>query len=255
MTDLKGERMSILMGNNLWQLVASADTMSKGVLFTLLAMSIVCWTIFFYKLILLRIKREQMREALSRMKSVATVHELVALSTEMGKTLPGYVLLQGLTFTKKLLDQRKTDLLSTREWEGVEQHIEQATEDVLVQEEKYLPILFASAGVATLVGLFGTVWGLIHAFVRIAEKQSADIATIAPGIAEALITTLAGLIVAIPAFLMYHYFTVQNRAIEHQLFQFVDKFRWLTKNHFVRHDDVAQWAKPVTPQQTGINNV
>ena len=66
-------------------------------------------------------------------------------------------------------------------------------------------MLSVSAAVSPLLGLFGTVWGLVHAFVRIGELQTADIATVAPGIAEALITTLAGLMVAIPALVMYHY--------------------------------------------------
>ena len=227
----------VFMGNSLWQLIASADSMSKFVLFALLGMSIVCWTIFFYKLILLRIKREQLKRALMAIRTTTSVPDLIALSTELSKTLPGHVLVQGLTFTKRLLDQRKSDVLTASEWEGVEQQIDQATEDIIVQEEAYLPVLFGCAGVATLIGLFGTVWGLIHAFVRIAEKQSADIATIAPGIAEALITTLSGLVVAIPAYIMFHYLSVQNKQTEHQLFQIVDRFRWLLKHNFVRSNN------------------
>jgi biopolymer transport protein TolQ len=244
---------TVFMGNSLWQLIASADSASKVVLFSLLGMSVVCWTIFFYKLILLRVKKEQMKRALAAIKTTTSVSELLSLSADLAKTLPGHVLLQGLSFTKKLLDQRNSDTLTASEWEGVEQHIDQATDDVVAQEERYLPILFASAGVATLIGLFGTVWGLIHAFVRIAEKQSADIATIAPGIAEALITTLAGLVVAIPAYLMFHYLSVQNRHTEQQLLQFVDRFRWLVKHHFVRQPSFmpdSRYEPPVTHKQT-----
>jgi biopolymer transport protein ExbB/TolQ len=239
---------TVFMGNSLWQLIAAADSMSKFVLLSLMGMSVVCWTIFLYKVILLRVKKAQLSRALAAIRSTNSVSELIALSTDLSKTLPGYILVQGLTYTRRLLDQRKTDLLSASEWEGVEQNIEQATDDVIVQEERYLPILFASAGVATLVGLFGTVWGLIHAFVRISEKQSADIATIAPGIAEALITTLCGLVVAIPAYLMFHYLSVQNKHTEYQLMQIVDRFRWLLKHHFVRqptfmHD--ARYEPPI----------
>jgi biopolymer transport protein TolQ len=81
-----------------------------------------------------------------------------------------------------------------------------------------------SAGVSPLLGLFGTVWGLIHAFVRISEKQSADIATVAPGIAEALITTLAGLMIAIPSLMMFSYLTTQLKSIEHRLIGVADRF-------------------------------
>lgn len=130
-------------------------------------------------------------------------------------------------------EQDKT-YVAVSEWERVQGHITQTFEELVLQEERYMPFLYASAGVSTLIGLFGTVWGLIHAFVRIGEYQSADIATVAPGIAEALITTLAGLIVAIPAFLMFHYLTVQNRKLEYQLSVFADRYTWIVKQLFIQ---------------------
>jgi biopolymer transport protein ExbB/TolQ len=80
-----------------------------------------------------------------------------------------------------------------------------------------------------LLGLFGTVWGLIHAFIRISEKQAADITVVAPGIAEALITTLAGLIVAIPALIMYNYLIVRVRHIETQMVQLADRIAFIAQ--------------------------
>lgn len=74
----------------------------------------------------------------------------------------------------------------------------------------------------------------MHAFIRISEKQSADIATVAPGIAEALITTLAGLLVAIPALVMYHYLMSQVRIIERQLFVIADKFNYIVQKIFTK---------------------
>ena len=76
---------------------------------------------------------------------------------------------------------------------------------MILHDEAYVPILSSCAAVAPLLGLFGTVWGLIHAFLQISQTQVADLATVAPGISEALITTLAGLMVAIPALIMYNY--------------------------------------------------
>ena len=65
---------------------------------------------------------------------------------------------------------------------------------------------------------------MVHAFVRISERQSADITTIAPGIAEALVTTLAGLVVAIPAFVMYSYCSSQVHNLERYLLSLSDRF-------------------------------
>lgn len=76
-------------------------------------------------------------------------------------------------------------------------------------------ILFfnASASVSTLIGLLGTVWGIINAFMGIASSGGGDLAVVAPGIAEALITTIAGLFVAIPAILFSFYLKYLRREI------------------------------------------
>ena len=95
--------------------------------------------------------------------------------------------------------------------------LDQTIEELMAREESYLPVLFASASVSPLLGLFGTVWGLVHSFISISQAGTADIAAIAPGIAEALMTTLAGLMVAVPALLMYHYLRLQVQTIDQQL--------------------------------------
>jgi len=100
--------------------------------------------------------------------------------------------------------------------------MEQTTAQLVAAEESYISILSMSVSVSPLMGLFGTIWGLIHAFVRIGEFQSADIATVAPGIAEALITTLAGLMVAIPAAIMFNVVTNRLRDFERQMFLLTD---------------------------------
>lgn len=73
--------------------------------------------------------------------------------------------------------------------------------------ERYLPILSAIASVSTLLGFTGTVTGMIRAFTAIAETGVSSPAVVGSGIAEALITTAAGLIIAIPTIVFYYYFT------------------------------------------------
>jgi len=95
--------------------------------------------------------------------------------------------------------------------------VDNAIDKIISQQEDLIPILGVSASVSTLVGLFGTVWGLIHSFMSIGEAKSAEISVVAPGIAEALITTLAGLIVAIPSTIFYYYLNAKVRSIEQVL--------------------------------------
>ena len=224
-----------LTGNSLWLLVKQSDVVTKGVLLILLLLSIICWAIFLYKIILLRIKHRQLMNMQQQLKDVQTFEEMRIVSTTLLDTLPGYFLKKNLSFLKGLFerDNAKTHL-TEKELGFLQQQMEQTLEDLMRTEESYLPFLFTSASVSPLLGLFGTVWGLVHSFIRISEKQTADIATVAPGIAEALITTLARLLVAVPALVMYHYLTTQVRSIEHQLCNVADRFNVVVQRLFVK---------------------
>jgi len=218
---------NVFLGNSIWHLVSQADLVAKLVLLLLVGLSILCWAIFFYKLILLRIKRRQVHAVRKAMKDVTSFEQLLTVASEHTNTLPGYFLTRNLTFLKSLLStadgQRKKTLTYT-ELELVQQHVDQVADDILCGEESYLTVLSTTAAVAPLIGLFGTVWGLVHAFIRIGQRQSADIATVAPGIAEALITTLTGLVVAIPAFVMFSYCSSQVRKLGRDFAVIADQF-------------------------------
>lgn len=214
-----------LMGNSLWQLVAQSDAISKAVLLILLILSIISWALFFYQLYVLSIKRNQLKKAHDALQHVNTSEELLALAYRLNDTLPGYLLNKNLIMLKSLLETAKLQNrgLTSEERELLREYSYQIIDELMVHEERYLPYFSATAAVSPLLGLFGTVWGLVHAFIRISEKQSADIATVAPGIAEALITTLAGLIVAIPAVVMYVYLNTYIKNIEQKCVQIADR--------------------------------
>lgn len=248
--------MRLLFGNSLWQLVVMSDAMSKLVIFVLFGMSILCWTVFFYKFVLIRLKKRQLFDGVRAIRSVRSLQELLNLSSAFVTTMPGYFLSRNLSFLKSILQKRSDEnqMLSAQEWQDVIDSSDETFEDIMHNENQYMPILYASAGVSTLMGLFGTVWGLVHSFVRISEKQSADITTVAPGIAEALMTTLAGLMVAIPAFLMFHYLENEIKKIEFNLGKFVDRYNNVLKKIFMAkessHD--ADITAPGTDKQEPV---
>lgn len=208
--------------NPLFQLLAQSDGMTFFILGSLLLMSIICWTVFLYKLFLTITKQKQLRNALYILREAQNYDQFVSSSQLIYQALPSYFLKKNLTVVKSL-QATKTNL-SEKDLSTVQLNIEQTLDDIVHKEESYLPILFSCASVAPLLGLFGTVWGLVHSFIRIAQKQSADIVTVAPGIAEALITTLAGLIVAVPALMMYHFLSTKVRQTERLLLQVAEKF-------------------------------
>ena len=216
------------VGNSLWHLIRQADGTSKLVLLILLGMSVMCWAVFLCKAVLVFLKRRQCKKMNKQLTDVVTLEGAVSIATQHTKTMPGYLLSKNLLFLKLLLNGKtdgQQEKLSQYEWETMQQHVDQTLDMMIAREESYLSILSTSAAVAPLLGLFGTVWGLVHSFMRISEKQVADIATIAPGIAEALISTLAGLMVAIPELVMFNYLQVQIRSIEQDLISVTDKIR------------------------------
>jgi biopolymer transport protein TolQ len=218
--------MNIFSGNSLWQLVYQSDTVSKLVLLILFGMSIACWAVFLGKLALLRIKVQQFKNVNKKVQTAKNITDLVEITTTARNTAPGYFISKNLSFLKEIVSS-VNQKINPYEWELIERNIDTTIEATLSHNEEYITLLSSSAAVAPLLGLFGTVWGLIHAFIRISETQVADIATIAPGIAEALITTLAGLLVAIPALVMYNYLHTKTRMLEQHLIFLADRITFI----------------------------
>lgn len=189
-------------------------------------MSIACWAVFIGKLALLRIKEQQFKNTNKKVQAAKTIADLIDITASARNNAPSYFISRNLTFLKELL-HGTTQKINPYEWELLERNMENSIDVILTQDEEYLAILSSSAAVAPLLGLFGTVWGLIHAFIRISETQIADIATIAPGIAEALITTLAGLLVAIPALVMFNYLQTKIRSLEQSLITLADRVTFI----------------------------
>ncbi|MGJ0504809.1 MAG: MotA/TolQ/ExbB proton channel family protein [Methylocystis sp.] len=85
-------------------------------------------------------------------------------------------------------------------------HMSRAAREFLTKAEGGLPNLAVISSVAPFVGLFGTVWGIMNAFIGISQAQTTNLAVVAPGIAEALLATAMGLVAAIPAVVIYNVF-------------------------------------------------
>ncbi len=205
----------------LYHMVKQSDALTLATLGILLVMSIVCWSIALIKLLMLQSHKHQLDHAIRDSKRIQRIEDIALVARSYANTMPGEVLTEYNSFLKGFLIRQE-------EWSLAQQRLDQIIDDVMQREESYLSVLSISAAVAPLLGLFGTVWGLIVSFLRISQQQSADIATVAPGIAEALITTLAGLVVAIPALVLYHYVQSKIRHIEHALITLGDTLQWVT---------------------------
>jgi len=240
---------NFLMGNSLWQLVVQSDSVSKLVLWILLFLSIACWSVFLYKVVLLRLKVKHMKKAFAAIKAMNSLDDMLTVATQLADTIPGYFLSKNLTYLKSLLEAQKEQgkaELSERDWDLLQHHMFGTVDSMIHNDESYIALLSTSAAISPLLGLFGTVWGLVHSFIRISEKQMADITTVAPGIAEALITTLAGLIVAIPALVMYNYLLTQIRHLEQQYTVFAERIGLVVQRLLMRASHGTIYAQKKT---------
>jgi len=215
----------MFIGNSLWQLIQQSDALSWLIYIILFCMSILCWAVFFCKLILIHIKKRYLIQALKRVEHARTLDDLRAIALQMRDTVPGYFLSRQLVYLKLILESRSEGLLAQEDRDLLQQHADQVLDTLIAHEESYLPVVSTSAAVSPLFGLLGTVWGLIHAFISISERQTADIIAVAPGIAQALMTTLVGLLVAIPAVIMFNYLHTRIVAMEQLLLEFAEMIR------------------------------
>lgn len=228
-----------------WQLIRQADPMSWFILTCLFITSVFCVAIVAFKYYSFRIERRKFAALAIRMKTVRSFSDLIAVSKEFRDGLCGRFLLESLGELKHLLDaaskrthsgssDEAVPVLSDRDLDILESELVRSIAALIVEQEAYLPVLSTSAIAAPLVGLFGTIWGLIHSFIDISQEKSADIATVAPGLSEALIVTLGGLAVAIPAVIAFHYFATNVRKFEHQLNDLGDRFLNVIKQSFMK---------------------
>lgn len=99
--------------------------------------------------------------------------------------------------------------------------------------ESHLATLATVGSISPYIGLFGTVWGIMHAFVALAAVKNATLSMVAPPIAEALIATAMGLFAAIPAVMFYNHFVSKVEALENRYDNFMDEFATILNRRLV----------------------
>jgi biopolymer transport protein ExbB/TolQ len=109
-------------------------------------------------------------------------------------------------------------------YERAQRAMERAAGDELARLEQHVGFLATAGSVSPFIGLMGTVWGVMSAFLSIGAQGSASLVVVAPGIAEALITTVAGLAAAIPAVVGYNHLLTRLRVISSNSATFVTEY-------------------------------
>lgn len=251
--------MSFGFNSAIWQLVKQSDWVSKYiVMLSLAVLSVVCVAIIIHKYIHYRQHKITLAQLLAALRSAKTLQDLVGINKQFYDTIGGALVENTIDEAKNLLEEKKqiidnSDLDATitpSDISTLEMLINQRIDSIVFEQEAYLPLLGTAAATGPLMGLFGTIWGLIHAFVNISQERSADISTVAPGIAEALIATLAGLVVAIPALVAFNYYSNELRKIEARLAECGEIMLLLCKKSFLLTQKVHDAKK--TPSRSSF---
>lgn len=225
----------ISFGNPVWQLIQQSDGLSWMILGGLMLLSVICWTLFLYKYFMNRSKQRYAATLYKELRSVTDMPGLLKLEKEYASTPMGEFLTNALSSARLYLEPNVIDRKPVVESQllHIKEHLYQLVDEMMHEDESSTGLLATTAAVAPLLGLFGTVWGLIQAFIGISQKQSADIVAVAPGIAQALTTTLAGLMVAIPAFVLYHILQAKSRNLEHRMVAIAERISDIINRIFV----------------------
>jgi biopolymer transport protein TolQ len=239
-----------LFNSAAWQLIAQSDFMTHLVLLILFAASILCVAIIIFKMMFFKREARAFTYLMQKIKAARSIQDITQIRREFKNTFAGNFVddaLSQLNSVLKHAQEREAQLpLSGDSLTNFEIELEHLVDEYLIKAEEYLPVLGTSAAASPLAGLFGTIWGLIHSFINISQEKSADIAIVAPGIAEALMTTLAGLIVAIPALVFYHYFAHEVRKFEQHFTIISEKIFSCAKNP---RSSISEMELNVAPQR------
>ena len=216
-----------------WQLLTNTGPVARVVLLMLLGFSILSWAIILRKFRTFRAARRESLEFLKVFRQSKKLSEVRAFSRGLKESpLPevfqsGYHEVESqATVTENPGKPR------IRSLEAVRRALQIGSSNELSRLEKWLVWLATTGAVTPFVGLFGTVWGIIDAFHGLATAGTATLHSVAPGIAEALITTAAGLFAAVPAVIAYNIFLQRIKEFGSQMDEFSLEFLNMTERYF-----------------------
>jgi len=204
-------------------LIAHADGVGKFVMFVLVMLSVASWAVIFDKIFKYQaIKKkiiqfdeifwsgqgldqlyDRMKKTIDSPLAAIFVSAMAELGRSNNKNLPADSILK---IGQKDRIMQAMNLVRNREIERI---------------ESYLSFLAGVGSYSPFIGLFGTVWGIMHSFQSIAASKNTSIAVVAPGIAEALLATAIGLLAAIPAVAFYNYLASQSNYISNRMDDFI----------------------------------
>ncbi len=223
-----------------------SSLMAKCVLLLLLIFSIVSWAVIASKFRIYRTaKNEDSRflQVFSKMENLTHIYNLakeLRVSPLARIFLAGYrelYIFQNQKSPKKEREKSPSadsKLITPIDLKGIGLVLNKATNREVERLSRRLDFLATTGSTTPFIGLFGTVWGIMHSFRSISVQGTASIGGVAPGIAEALIATAAGLAAAIPAVIFFNYFNNKVVLFTSVMDDFSQDFIYIAEKNFAR---------------------
>ncbi len=219
---------------NIFRIFLESSTAAQIIMIILVIFSIWSWGIFFKKMFDLASVKRKTKKFLASYRFRNELKEWDSLGFQLSDNPYGRVLSSGLEEFKKLKVRVNAQLMqghgSQKERgfinalaDNIRLAMERSKVSEIAQLEVALPTLSTFVSVSPFLGLLGTVWGIMEAFLEIRARGSAHITIVAPGISDALITTVYGLLVAIPALIFYNIFRSRVNNYSGELDKFISE--------------------------------
>ena len=217
-----------------WQLLTNTGPVARLVLLMLLGFSILSWAIIFRKVRVFRAAQRESLEFLKVFRQSKKLSEIRAFCRTLKESPLPEVFQSGYREIESQASMTEgAGKPRIRSLEAVRRALQIGASTELGRLEQWLVWLATTGAISPFVGLFGTVWGIIDAFHGLATAGTASLHSVAPGIAEALITTAAGLFTAIPAVIAYNILLQRIKEFGTQMDDFALEFLNMTERYFI----------------------
>ena len=209
---------------SMWHLVSSASVLVQLVMLTLIAASVASWVIIFQRTTMLRAAKTSLDDFEERFWSGIDLSKLYRQVTGTPNAESGLEQIFRAGFKEFTRMRQQPGVDPDAVMDAVQRSMRVAISREEEKLDEHLPFLATVGSTSPYIGLFGTVWGIMNSFRGLATVQQATLATVAPGIAEALIATAIGLFAAIPAVIAYNRFSARSETLISRYYTFADEF-------------------------------
>lgn len=225
-------------------LLSASQGIVLGVVIILLLLVALCIFVIFYKLVHITQAQAQSISFLDRFWESKRLDEIYQVAEKLKRSpiaamfRAGYVELSKVKRSRDASQQQygMEAAVSMHDRAGDGDNVERALARARLSEntklENLLPFLATTGSAAPFIGLFGTVWGIMEAFLSIAAQGSAELGEVSQPIAEALVTTALALASAVPAVVAYNYFQRRLKVLNAEMSNFSNDFMNIVKRHF-----------------------